>query len=303
MKKNIVFLLFLLFLSSKTVKGAELFSIEPYEIYPESEVVLRGAGFAKETVVILGDRTFKPFYLSENLIKFTVPPNTEPATYRLILRDEAGSTSPVSITVAKRDVVIYGFTPDFLDRCGETREISVTGKNLKEIKKINANGRDIPYSMQNNLLSLRIPDEIMNNAGNVINLYFYGNNDKIVHLLNVSINSKPIINNISVITNDFNSTTYRITGKNFLPDLILYVNNQVITENKDASPQQNITYLQRGYQRGANLPSPMLDRFQINSCREIIYTRYPATPDDKRIDILIESPNGERSNTYTITAP
>lgn len=303
-KKPIIFILILiLFFHISTATAAEIFFVEPYIIYPESEVIVRGSGFSKDTVIVLGEKSFKPFHISENMLKFNIPSNTEPATYRLIIRDKEGSTLPITVTVAKREVFIYGFTPDVIDKCGNEREITVTGKNLREIKKVNVNGRDIPFSPQNGLLSLNIPEEIINNAGNVINLYFYGTGDKIVHLLNISVNYKPFIENVVVTANDFNSTTYKISGKNFVSNLILYVNNQAITENKEPMNQQNITYLQRGYQRGGNIASPMLDRFQVNSCREISYTRYPVTPDDKKIDIVIENPTGERSNTYTVTAP
>jgi len=302
-KITATFLLLFLSYFVNLSKAAEIFYIEPYEIFPESEVTVKGSNFSKDTVVIFGDKTFKPFSVTENQIKFIVPSNTEPATYRLILKDKEGSTLPISMIVARKEVVFTGYTPDIFDLCSSSRELIVTGKNLNEIKKVKLNGKDINFSAVNSSLSLTVPEEAISNKSAFINIYFYAQKDKIVQLINVPINHKPVIEDIKNISSDFNMATYRITGKNFVSGLSLFVNNQVITEYNDVNAQQNTVFLQRGSQKNSALASPLLDRMQFNSCNEILYLRYPTTPDEKRLDIYIENPTGERSNTFTIFIP
>lgn len=294
-----IILLVLYLLSYKLLYAAEIYSLEPYEVFPESVVTIKGSNFSKDTIVVLGDKVFKPFSINDKEIKFNVPADIIPATYRLIVKDKDGSTMPISLLILRREVIFTGYTPDVIDICGGTKEITITGKNLKEIKKVTLNGRDTTFYNQNSSLFLTIPDEVISKAGAFINIYFYGSNEKIVQLVNIPINHKPIIEDIKNISNDLNSAIYKITGKNFVSGLNLFVNNQIITEYTDTNEQQSPVI----FQKKQNLSSPLLDRMRFNSCNEIMYIRYPATPEPKRLDIYIENPTGEKSNTVTIFYP
>lgn len=300
--KKSFFLIIFITLTLKIVYGAEIFSIEPFEIHPESVVTIKGTDFTNETVVLLGNKIIKPFSLTNEQLKFIIPPNFEPGTYRLILKNKEMATFPLSLLITRREVQIFGYTPETFDFCSKDKELTVTGKNLKEIKKISTNGVDIQFFPEESNIVLKLPAEILE-RNNELNILFFGKNDKIVHVINIPINKKPFIEDIKNVSSDFNSATYIIQGKNFIKNLSLYVNNQIITEYKDPLSQQNITFLPRRSQNSDNVSSPLLDRLQFNSCNELIYIRYPATPDNKKLDIYIENPNGEKSNTFTIFVP
>lgn len=190
-----------------------------------------------------------------------------------------------------------------MDRCGELQNITITGKNLKEIKRITVSDKELPFLSSDEIISVTIPEELIKTNQNFITAYFYDNEDRIVHLINVAINDKPIITNVSLIGSDINSLTFKVYGKNFSRQLTLYVDNQPIREGSIYSDDQNITYLPQRQQNYLSSGSPLLDRFQVLSCKEILYIHYPSTPERKKIDFLLESPSGYRSNTFSIEAP
>ncbi len=297
------FLFFILFiLTTGSPKAAELFSVEPPEIYPETEVTIKGAGFSKDIYVVLGNKSFKPFFVTESMIKFNIPANTQPATYRLLMRNTPVETIQISISVKNKEVVVTGYIPQTLNKCDTETEITITGKNLEEIKKIDLNGKEISFNLKDNLLLFSISEDILHNAGNVINIYFYDTKGKIVHLVNIPVISKPFIEAVETSSKTINSQTFRIRGKNFIQGLSLFVNNMSISEDTYENSSDKATFANK-YHRFGNTIVPMLDRFRVVSCNEILYTRYPSTPEDKKIDFLIENPGGERSNTLTIYAP
>ena len=296
-----IFLVFSAFAFS-SLFAAEIFLIQPPEIYSGTEITIKGSNFSKDTNIILGDRTFKPFFISENTIKFNTPSDITPGIYRLILIYNEGSTHPLSIIVKKKEPVITNFKPEFLDRCSFNEEVNVIGKNLKEINKININGRNISFQTMDSVISFRIPEDVVDTASNALNVYFYDAKDKIVHMFNIAVNYKPYIEDVQILSTDVNFYTLKIIGKNFSKDSNLFVNDLVITEQKDSS-NQNIVFLKRGNKQNETTQTPMLDRLQFISCSEILYYRYPFTPDDKRLLIYVENQTGEKSNTFITFAP
>lgn len=298
-----ILFVFLSFTTSSVLFAAEIFSIQPPEIYSGTEITIKGSNFSKDTNIILGDRTFKPFYVTENTVKFNTPSDITPGIYRLILRYNEGSTLPLSITVKKREPVITNFKPEVLERCGFNEEVNVIGKNLKEINKININGRNLLFLKTDSIISFKIPEEVFDKAGNTLNVYLYDENDKIIHLFNIAVNYKPYIEDVEILSRDVNFYILKIIGKNFSNESNLFVNDLVITEQQQELSNQNIVFLQRGKRQNETSQTPMLDRLKFISCNEILYYRYPYTPDDKRLLIYVENQTGEKSNTFITFAP
>jgi hypothetical protein len=302
--KKIFLLSFLFFiLSVNPVLCMSVHSINPGELYPGSEALIKGADFEEEILIILGDRAIKPFYSSNNLLKFTIPSDSEPGTYRLFLKTKTGMTYPIAVALKKREITIKNVTPDSIDLCGPNRRITISGTNLSSIKKIIVHGAEISgFQSADKQLTLNIPEETARTAVHVINIYLYDENQKIQDVINIKTNSTPVIERVDTQSTAFNFYDMKINGKNFVNGLRFFVNGSVIIE-KTKEEQSIIPFEKQSLTKGLSKTTPVYDRVEYLNCGEIVYTRFPMISDNKKIEFYIENPSGERSNTYVITAP
>ncbi len=287
------FILLLIFFSPLLALSTDIYQLKPVEIYPGTEVTVFGKNFNENTLIILGNKAIRPHSIFNEKLRFFVPINTEPGSYILSLKTDRRDILPTfTITVKNKDFVIKNFYPHTIERCSEADTvITVEGEQLDTVKKLTIQGSSLYFNYSKNKIIFELPGSLID-RNSYLNIYFYNQDEKIKDLITININNKPFIEQAKIISSELTSIDLRISGKNFIYPLKLFVNNELIKE--------------RGSEAQIKEPlrmSPMLDRFEFINCNEIIYKRYPTSSETKELLIYIENPTGEKSNTYSISVP
>lgn len=271
----------------------DIYYLKPVELFPGSEVAIFGKDFNENTVVVFGSKAIKPHSISSDRLLFFIPNNTEPGLYLTTLKTDRKEVLPsFSLFVKSRDFLIKNFQPQSVNRCTEEiTNVTVEGENLDMVKKLILQGSHLNFSTSKNKLNFELPASLIN-RNSYLNIYFYNHEEKIKDIITININNKPLIESVEIADNDLTSITLRIRGKNFIHPAKLFVNNELI---KGKSTEITTRDLSKS--------SPMLDRFELLSCREIVYRRYPPSSESKELLIYLENPTGEKSNTFSITVP
>ncbi|MCX7991615.1 MAG: hypothetical protein N2999_06245 [Proteobacteria bacterium] len=295
MKKKWQILLFSLLISAKLSYGIEIQSISPVDIYPGSEITLSGKDLTGNITLTIADRELKALYVNNDRLRFSIPSDMEGGIYILRIRSEKKDLlPPIPLAIKRKEFSVKRFYPESIDRCGNGNfTISLEGDNLNLVKKISSPDMGaLQFYSSKNKITINIPSDSLINLSSNLNIYLYDENEKIKDIVPVRVTSKPFIESVGIVEKEVTNLTLKITGRNFLYPVKLFVNGELIREkDKDF----------RTYNRDKS--SPNLDKYEVLNCKEIVYKIYPTTFDTKDILISLENPTGERSNTYSITIP
>lgn len=292
-KYAITAIFFLLILSSHSF-STDIYGLYPYEIYPGTEVTISGKDFNNNTVVVFGNKAFKPHSVSSDKMKFYIPNNIEPGIYLLSIKTDTREILPFfTVVVKKREFLVKRFYPEVIDSCGEGNiVIAFEGDNLDMVKKISLQGTGtLPFSSSKTKINFELPYSVVNKKS-YLNVYLYNDEERVKEVVTININNRPFIESVDIVSSEITNITLRIKGKNFTQPLRLFVNSEMIIERGT-----------EGLTREVYKKAPFLDRFEFVNCREIIYKRYPTSSEAKELLILVENPGGERSNTFSISIP
>lgn len=290
----------------KNVFAFEIYSISPSEISANSKITIKG-NFDTDFYITFEGKPIKYEFISNNLINITLPEKLEPAIYFINFynRDNKNLLVSLPIQIKNPQPKIYEFEPSQIDYCGDDRRITILGESLKEIKYVTINGYEILDLLNSDRrLEIQIPDDLFITYQNAfLNALFFNEQKKLLGLITIPINTKPFIDNISILNSYLNYYEIEISGKNFINGIKLFVNDMEI--NQRYSKIIDNIYMTYGqeYLRKPMSVTPIHDSFYIVDCKKVIYTRYPLTSDNKTLNIQIESPLGQRSNIFQFQGP
>lgn len=300
------FLIFFLLFIINNVQALEIYSIKPEEIQSNSIVDIYG-NFDTETLsIFLGKQELKYRIVSQEHLSITIPSNLEPAIYYINFFDSKTGKfiMGVPVKVARPKIKIDRFQPKFLDFCDENRIVEIIGENLDIIKYAYVNGYEIDTFEKSNIqIKMKLPESFFLSLNqNYITITLYDENKNLLELLNIPVNTKPEIESAVILNNFFNYYEIHIKGKNFIGGSKLYVNNIEINQ-RYSKIFEGIYIFGQQYVTKPQSTTMLHDSFFIEDCNSIILTRYPFSSEEKQLKIQIESPSGQRSQEFLISAP
>lgn len=294
MKKTFIIILFLC-LFVRNSYGIEIFSIRPYEIYPGTELIILGKDFSPNLNISIGNRELKIKSINNNRISLTIPNDIEPGIYPIRIKDDKRDIFyPFMLSIRKIDFSVKKFNPESIDRCFNGNiHIKIDGENLNLVKKVSSPEiGTLDFNASKNNISFTVSNDKLNFFTSSLNIYLYDETEKIREIIPIRVNSKPVIESISVLERDVTSLTLKILGKNFISPIKLFANGIPIIERDSETRRFHVS-------RG----SPQLERFEVINCSEILYKIHPTTWDTQNLLIYFENTRGEKSNSYSITIP
>lgn len=298
----IVFFLF----SINNAHAFEIYTITPEEIHPNSTVNIHGNFDIENISIFIGKQELKYKLADKDNLSITIPPNLEPALYYINFFDSKTGKFIIGIPIKvdKPKVKIDNFQPKFLDYCDDNRVIEINGENLNIIKYAYVNGQEVEsFEKLNNQIKIKLADSFLLSLNqNYITITLYNENKNLLELVNIPVNTKPEIENAIISNNFFNYYEILITGKNFIAGSKLYVNNIEINQ-RYSKIFEGIYFFGQQYITKPQSTTMLHDSFFIENCNTIILTRYPFSSEAKQLRIQIESPTGQRSQEFLLSAP
>jgi len=283
----------------------EIYSIDTNEALPGSKIIVRGK-FDIEPLIFFAGNQLKYEVLSNNTIVVKIPDEIETSVYLMSFYEKEFKNPlfSIPIKIIKPHPKIYYFEPSQIDFCGGERKVIIKGEHLTDISFANINGYElINLKRTLNDIEIDIPEDIfISHLSPFISIALYDNTKSLISNLNIPVNTKPEIKEITKKNTYFNYYEIEIRGKNFINGLKFFVNNYEINQRFSLLINEPYVFGQTYLPKTRSITT-IHDSYYIEDCERIIYTRYPITTDEKTLTIHIESPLGQKSAPFNFTGP
>jgi hypothetical protein len=298
-------LIFIFIFIASPLYAFEIYSMDTNEVLPGSKVIIRGK-FDTEPLIFIDGNQINYEILSTNTIVVKIPDKIETSIYLMNFYEKESKKPSFSIPIKikKTQPKVYSFEPSQIDFCDGERKIIVKGENLTDISSANINGYELTnLKTTSSNIEIYLPEDIfISHLSPFISLALYDSTKSLITHLNIPVNTKPEIKEITKKNIYFNYYEIEIKGKNFINGLRFFVNNNEITQRYSSLINEPYVFGQT-YLPKTSSTTPLHDSFYIVSCNKIIYTRYPITTDEKTLTIHIESQLGQKSAPFNFTGP
>lgn len=270
-------------LLASNTSALDITSIQPATTSPGGSVLLTGGPFTEQTLVIIGENELVPTRQSTSQIQVVIPDTFEMGDYVIYMAegDQTSQQSFILHLVEPRPTIteLLPKTIEFCQPNGSAPVMTVEGAGFVRGANALVDGAAVQLtSASNTHLEFELPMlepgahrvEIINPSGAQSTPRQF------------VVNSRPEILQITAGNDQVNSYQLVISGSNFHPKLQLTVDGRPIPQTGLYKPPGN-------------------DIFEFVDCSTLIYTRYSATGQLRRVSIRILNPGGQQSADYDIT--
>ena len=257
-------------------------SIIPAHGEPGMTVTLNGTGFTGVTKAVLGSYEL-PVIITQGRVLTFVLPDLRPGVYSLYLEREDGATSkPYNFVLQPLRPIISKLYPNTISICaaGWQRGVVLSGANFDKGVRVLFDGATIDtHVISATAISFTAPD--VSEGMHVVQVKNPGG--AVSGTLALFLDSRPEILSVTVGGDHVVYYNLILTGRNFLESSILVVNGKrVFTGQPGIGEADELIY---------------------QDCNRLLYRRHPYDPEPKEITLQVLNPNGEESNTFSISAP
>lgn len=275
-------LLCLLLLVVQTASAFEVSSLQPGAGQPGALVTLTGTGGPSHLTLKFNETAVSTRTLAPGVYQFLVP-ELPPGDYAVEVTSggQPSSTSPTFwFQILAPAPSISSLTPNTFSFCrgNGPEELEVKGEGFAKTAVVLLDGSGIPVvSRSSGSLGVRLPPLP---AG--LHRIQVANPDGQESLpVTLSVVKQPVIHQVTSGSNDVTSYRLTISGENFSPHSRLLVNDTPI--------QMTGNRVEIG------------DRFSYVDCRTLSYLRYPPSGQTQELEFKVINPDGQVSNSYTIS--
>ncbi len=284
-------------------QALELSSVVPSRAEPEALVTLSGGPFTRQTRVLFGALQLQPSVFDAERLTFRVP-DLPPGNYALRLRQDGQAAGQgYSFEILELTPRISAISPRNINSCfdSDARRISIEGEGFSPETAVLLNGATVVkrYYASDRLEFILRPGlragvygvQLRNPAGKESLPYSLWIND-IPKIYSVE-RGEDFVNHYEVI----------VRGKNFYFDSILTVSTPH-SELPDVKHRPLILHAHETGPGALQYPlSPQSDRIVYRDCQTLIYQRYPASYQDKELQLQVINPDGKKSAPFTVSLP
>ncbi len=270
-----------------------ILSIIPSQGEPGMDVSLSGSGFNDTTVAYLGTHELLTNVASPNLLSFRIP-DLQPGLYALYVKKNGEIISKsYNFPVIAPHPAISDLEPDEIYACssGREREIKIVGTHFTDRSMVLFDGAGVRTRfLSDEMVSFQVPTA----DGNQHKVQVRNADGNVSGALNLTIESRPEIENVRQSGDMVGTYNLIIEGRNFQQNSSL-----VISEQDTVQPERTrVKRLQVGstYQEER-------ERVYFTSCSQLVYERHPYSPTDKLFSIQVVNPSGEESSVVQVSAP
>lgn len=261
-----------------------LLSIIPAQAEPGATVTLSGSGFGESATVFLGAVEIPARVSASKQAEFTVPPQLEAGLYALYLKRADGVIGRTyNFTVLPLRPLLKSLQPAQISSCatGKEREVIASGANFGETTLLFFDGAALAASLQSPVsMAFSVP----NVPGGLHQVQVKNAPDNSSVALNLFVETKPEISQVTIGNEHVNYYELIITGRNFTRNSSLYVDGMQIggRGGQDMAERDKLIYV---------------------DCTKLVYQRHPYSPVNKDFRLQVVNPGGEGSQAVTVTAP
>lgn len=261
-----------------------ILSIIPVQAEPGARVVLSGTGFGETAAVFLGNTEIPARITGAKQAEFIVPPQVEAGLYALYLKRSDGTTGRAyNFTVLPVRPVLTSLQPSHINFCatGREREVIARGSNFIGTSLLFFDGAALASTVVSpESISFIVPGV----PGGLHQVLVKNAPENSSVPLNLAIEARPEIGQVTVGAEHVNFYELLITGKNFNQNSSLYVDGTQIggRGGQDLAEREKLIYV---------------------DCTNLIYQRHPYSPVNKDFRLQVVNPGGEGSPVITVTAP
>lgn len=270
--------------SVKTVP-VTILSIIPSQAEPGSRVMLSGSGFGESASVYLGSVEVPARVSSGRQAEFNIPLKLEAGLYALYLKRSDGTIGrSYNYQVLPVRPVLNSLQPARISSCaaGREREVTAHGANFGESSMLFFDGAVLASSVLSpDTISFSVP----NIAGGLHHVVVKNSPDNGSVALNLAVETKPEITQVSIGDEHVNYYELIITGRNFTQNSSVYVDGVQVGGHgggQDMTEREKLIYI---------------------DCSKLIYQRYPYSPVSKDFRLQVVNQGGEGSQVVTMSAP
>lgn len=259
-------------------------SIIPAQAEPGAKVMLSGAGFGDTASAFLGSVEIPARVVGGKQAEFTVPARMEAGLYALYLKRPDGTTGrSYNFTVLPLRPVLASLQPSRISSCaaGREREVTASGSNFGESSMLFFDGAALPSTLISpEAISFTVPSV----PGGLHQVVVKNSPENGSVPLNLAIETKPEIDQITVGNEYVNYYELIIAGRNFSQNSSVYVDGLQIggRGGQDMAEREKLIYV---------------------DCTKLIYQRHPYSPVNKDFRLQVANPGGDGSQVITVTAP
>ncbi len=261
-----------------------ILSIIPVQAEPGAKVTLFGTGFGEAVSVFLGSVEISARVTGARQAEFNVPPQLEEGLYALYLKRPDGTTGrSYNFTVLPLRPVLSSLQPPLISSCaaGREREVIARGSNFGSASMLFFDGAALTSTfLSPESISFTVP----NVSGGLHQVQVKNAPENSSVPLNLEIETRPEIGQVTVGSEYVNYYELIITGKNFTQNSSLYVDGLQIggRGGQEIAEREKLIYL---------------------DCSKLIYQRHPYSPVNKDFRLQVINPGGEGSQVITVSAP
>jgi hypothetical protein len=261
-----------------------ILSIIPAQAEPGAKVTLSGSGFGETASVFLGSVEITARITAGKQAEINVPAQLEAGIYALYLKRADGTIGrSYNFTVLPLRPVLTLLQPAQISYCavGKEREVIAIGHNFGESTLLFFDGAVLGKTVvAPESVSFVVPSV----PGGLHQVQIKNSPDTGSVPLNLAIETRPEIGQVTVGNEHVNFYELIITGRNFTLNSSVYVD---------------------GVQIGGRGGQDMVEREKLIyiDCTKLIYQRHPYSPVNKDFRFQVVNPGGEGSQVITVTAP
>lgn len=261
-----------------------ILSIIPVQAEPGAKVSLSGTGFGETASVFLGSVEIVPRLNTGKQAEFNVPPQLEAGLYAFYLKRADGMISrSYNFTVQPLRPVLGSLQPNTISFCaaGREREVTAIGHNFSDTAQLFFDGAAIGTTQVSpESISFSVP----NVAGGLHQVQVKNAPENSSVPMNLVIETRPEIGQVTVGNEFVNSYELMITGRNFNQNSSIYVDGMQIggRGGQDMAERDKLIYI---------------------DCTKLIYQRHPYSPVNKDFRLQVVNPGSDGSQVITVTAP
>lgn len=270
--------------SSAAAAAPSILSIIPAQGEPGSKVMMFGSGFGTQASAFLGSVEIPAKLIDGKQLEFTIPQHLDPGLYALFLKRSDGTVSrPYNFTILPLRPVLSSLSPDMISSCaqGAEREVTARGQNFLDTSQLVFDGAVLKSRfISSEALVFHVP-RVMRGLHQVL---VKNSPENSTVALGLEIDTKPEIAQIMIGDQFVNYYELIINGNNFQQNSSIYVDGMKIggQGGQDLAEREKLIYV---------------------NCTQLVYQRHPYTQVNKDFRILVMNPEGEASQTITVTAP
>jgi hypothetical protein len=261
-----------------------ILSIIPAQAEPGAKVMLSGSGFGENASVFLGSVEIAALITGGKQAEFTLPPQLKSGLYVLYLKRTDGMTGrSYNFTVLPVRPVLNSLRPTWISSCatGKEREVIARGTNFGDNAMLFFDGAELGSTLLSpESISFIVP----NVPGGLHHVLVKNSPENSSVPLNLVVETRPEIGQVTVGTEYVNYYDLNITGRNFNQNSSVYVDGMQIGGHggQDLAAREKLVYI---------------------DCTKLIYQRYPYSPVNKDFRLQVVNSGGEASQVITVTAP